>query len=80
MLIVVGLWIRLGVLESPLFAKEVEGETVEKQPVLEVIKRHPKEILLSAMLRMSEQMPFYIFTVFVLEYGDRRAGLRARRS
>jgi metabolite-proton symporter len=68
-LIGVGLWVRLGVLESPLFAREVETEKVEKVPVLEVIKRNPKEILLSAMLRMSEQMPFYIFTVFVLEYG-----------
>jgi metabolite-proton symporter len=68
-LIGVGLWVRLGVLESPLFAREVESEQVEKVPVLEVIKRNPKEILLSAMLRMSEQMPFYIFTVFVLEYG-----------
>jgi metabolite-proton symporter len=74
LLIGLGLWIRLGVLESPLFAKEVEGKTVEKAPVLEVIKRQPKEILLSAMLRMSEQMPFYIFTVFVLEYGTDELG------
>jgi metabolite-proton symporter len=73
-LIGIGLWIRLGVLESPLFAREVEGKRVEKQPVLEVIKRQPKEILLSAMLRMSEQMPFYIFTVFVLEYGTDTLG------
>jgi MFS family permease len=42
--------------------------------VLEVIKRNPREILLSAMLRMSEQMPFYIFTVFVLEYGTNDLG------
>ena len=75
-LIGLGLWIRLGVLESPLFAREVENNSVEKQPVLEVIKRNPKEILLSALLRMSEQMPFYIFTVFVLEYGTDTLGLR----
>ncbi len=68
-LIGLGLWIRLGVLESPLFARELEKKRVEKQPTVEVIKRHPREIVLSAMLRMSEQMPFYIFTVFVLEYG-----------
>jgi metabolite-proton symporter len=74
LLIGLGLWIRLGVLESPLFAKEVAGKTVKRQPVLEVIKRRPKEILLSAMLRMSEQMPFYIFTVFVLEYGVNTLG------
>ena len=73
-LIGIGLWIRLGVLESPLFARQVEAAEVEKQPVLRVIKEQPKEILLSAMLRMSEQMPFYIFTVFVLEYGTDTLG------
>jgi metabolite-proton symporter len=73
-LIGLGLWVRLGVLDSPLFEREKEAERIEKQPTLEVIKRHPKEILLSAMLRMSEQMPFYIFTVFVLEYGTDELG------
>jgi metabolite-proton symporter len=73
-LIGVGLWVRLGVLESPLFAREVEKKRVEKRPTWEVIKRNPREILLSALLRMSEQMPFYIFTVFVLEYGTDALG------
>jgi metabolite-proton symporter len=74
LLVGVGLWVRLGVLESPLFAREMESKRVEKQPTFEVIKRNPREILLSAMLRMSEQMPFYIFTVFVLEYGTDQLG------
>jgi MFS family permease len=73
-LIVIGLWVRLGVMESPLFAKEREAKTIERQPIVEVIKRNPREILLSAMLRMSEQMPFYLFTVFVLEYGTHELG------
>jgi metabolite-proton symporter len=73
-LIGVGLWVRLGVLESPLFARELEQKRVEKQPTIEVIKRHPREILLSALLRMSEQMPFYIFTVFVLAYATEDLG------
>jgi len=74
-LVGIGLWIRLGVLESPMFAKKIEKKSVEKLPVIEVVKRHPKEILLSALLRMSEQMPFYIFTVFVLEYGTEDLGM-----
>jgi metabolite-proton symporter len=73
-LIGIGLWVRLGVLESPLFAREIERKSVEKQPTIEVIKRNPREILLSALLRMSEQMPFYIFTVFVLAYGTEELG------
>jgi metabolite-proton symporter len=68
-LVGVGLWVRLGVLESPLFRREVEEERVEKLPLVEVIKRNPREIVLSALLRMSEQAPFYIFTAFVFSYG-----------
>jgi Major Facilitator Superfamily. len=42
---------------------------IEKTPILEVIKRQPKEIILSAFARMAEQAPFYIFTAFVFAYG-----------
>jgi MFS family permease len=76
LLIGIGLWVRLGVLESPLFARELEAKRVERQPTLEVIKRNPREIILSALLRMSEQMPFYIFTVFVLEYATENLGFK----
>jgi metabolite-proton symporter len=74
LLVGVGLWVRLGVLESPLFAREVEEERVEKLPLVEVVKRNPREIILSALLRMSEQAPFYIFTAFVLAYGTETLG------
>jgi metabolite-proton symporter len=73
-LIGVGLWVRLGVLESPLFAREVERDRLERQPLIEVVKRNPREIILSALLRMSEQAPFYIFTAFVLAYGTETLG------
>jgi MFS family permease len=68
-LVAVGLFVRLKVMETPLFSRIVEEHRVEKQPVVEVIKRNPKEILLSALVRCSEQAPFYIFTAFVLSYG-----------
>jgi MFS family permease len=68
-LVGVGLWIRLGILETPVFAKLVKEDAIEKAPVLEVIKRQPKEIILSALIRMAEQAPFYIFTAFVFAYG-----------
>jgi metabolite-proton symporter len=67
-LVGVGLWIRLGIMETPVFQEVLDKEKTEKAPVLEVIKRHPKEILLSALLRMSEQAPFYIFTAFIFAY------------
>jgi metabolite-proton symporter len=68
-LVAVGLYIRLGILETPVFAKLVSERRIERAPIMAVIKRHPKEILLSAFARMAEQAPFYIFTAFVFAYG-----------
>lgn len=68
LLVAVGLYIRLQILETPMFAKVIKEKSVKKAPVLEVIKKHPKEIILSALIRMSEQMPFYVVTAFVLAY------------
>jgi metabolite-proton symporter len=67
-LVGVGLWIRLGILETPVFQQVVRDNKVEKAPITEVFKKHPKEILLSALLRMAEQAPFYIFTAFIFAY------------
>jgi MFS family permease len=67
-LVGIGLWIRLGILETPVFQKLLDDNKIEKAPILEVIKKQPKEIILSALLRMSEQAPFYIFTAFVFAY------------
>lgn len=68
LMVAIGLWVRLRILETPMFAKQVQEKKVEKLPVIEVIKRYPKEIALTALARFSEQMPFYIFTTFVLTY------------
>jgi len=67
-LVGVGLWIRLGILETPVFRQVVEKNKIVKAPIADVIKKHPKEIILSALLRMSEQAPFYIFTAFIFAY------------
>ncbi len=67
-LVAIGLYIRLKILETPMFAKIVADKAVKKAPVLEVIRNHPRAIILSALVRMSEQMPFYVVTAFVLSY------------
>lgn len=67
-LVAVGLWIRLGILETPIFQRLVSEKRIERAPIIEVIKKQPKEIVLSALLRMSEQAPFYIFTAFIFAY------------
>ena len=77
-LVGVGLWIRLGILETPVFQKLLDSDKTEKAPILEVIKRQPREIILSALLRMSEQAPFYIFTAFIFAYAVNTLKMSAR--
>jgi MFS family permease len=64
----IGLWIPLGILETPVFQGVLDEERVERVPVLQVLKRQPKEIALIA-LRLPEQVPAYIFGAFVFIYG-----------
>src|SRR3982075_2917029 len=52
-LVGVGLYIRMGILETPVFAKLLAERKVDRTPMLTVIKQHPKEILLSAVLSAS---------------------------
>ena len=65
----IGLYIRLGILETPIFARLVAEKRIERAPVIEVIKRQPKLIALTALARMAEQGPFYIFAAFIFTYG-----------
>jgi MFS family permease len=68
-LVGIGLWIRLGIMETPTFARLVAEKRIERTPMLEVIRQYPKEISLSALARLAEQAPFYIFTAFIFAYG-----------
>jgi metabolite-proton symporter len=67
-LVAVGLWIRLGIYETPVFARLLAEDKTEKAPILEVLRLHWREVVLSAFARMAEQAPFYIFTAFVIAY------------
>ena len=73
-LLAVGAYIRLGVGETPAFGQLVQRRRLERQPVVAVVKRHPKEILLAALVRMGEQAPFYIYTSFIFAYGTTALG------
>src|ERR1700756_1562394 len=69
LLVAVGLYIRLGILETPVFARILAERRIERAPIREVLRQHPREIVLSMFARMAEQAPFYIFTAFVFAYG-----------
>ena len=68
-MVVIGLWIRLGISETPVFQKVLADERVERVPVLEVFRRQPKQVLLTALLRLPEQAPGYIVAAFIFTYG-----------
>ena len=69
LLIIVGLYIRLRILETPLFAMVKEKKQETRAPIIEAFRHSTREILLSAGARFVEQAPFYLFTVFVITYG-----------
>jgi MFS family permease len=68
-LVGIGLWIRLRILETPVFRKLVTERKIERAPIIEVCRKHFGTIILSALARTSEQGPFYIFTAFIFAYG-----------
>jgi metabolite-proton symporter len=74
-LVAVGFYIRLGILETPVFVRIASERRIERTPVLEVLRRQPREIILTALCRMGEQAPFYLFTAFVFSYGTGTLGL-----
>ncbi len=68
-LVGIGLYIRLGILETPVFRRLLAERKVESAPVRRAFTGHGREIILSMFARMAEQAPFYIFTAFVFTYG-----------
>src|SRR5438270_7066512 len=68
-LVGVGLYIRLGIMETPVFQALLQEKRIEPAPMREVVRRNWREIILSALLRLPEQAPFYLFTTFVFTFG-----------
>jgi MFS family permease len=74
-LLAVGMFIRLQVFESPLFAKARQARQTANLPLVEVLRRHPGNVLLAMGARVAENGCFYIFTVFVLSYATTELGV-----
>lgn len=74
-LVAVGLYIRVGILETPVFASLKAKGKVERAPVVEVLRKNRREVILTALLRTGQQTPFYIFTTYILTYGTQVLGL-----
>jgi metabolite-proton symporter len=68
-LVAIGLWIRLRILETPVFRKLAAEQRIERAPIIEVCRKAPGAIIAGMFARTSEQAPFYIFTAFIFAYG-----------
>jgi len=69
LLVLIGLYIRLRILETPLFAEVKNQRREVSAPIIEAFRHSTPEILLSAGARFVEQAPFYLFSTFVITYG-----------
>src|SRR5262249_10523685 len=70
----VGLWLRLGILETSVSGRVLEENRTVRAPTIEVFRKQPKEIALTALLRLAEQTPGYIFNAFIFTYGTQVLG------
>ncbi len=67
----IGLWVRVSLEDSPVFAEakaEMDAAGESHVPILEVVRRYPKEVLLAMGMRMAENISYYIFTIVVITY------------
>jgi metabolite-proton symporter len=70
-LVLIGLWIRLSVEESPVFKAaraKADAEADDKMPILTVLRRYPREVLTAMGARFAENVSYYIFTIVITTY------------
>jgi MFS family permease len=71
-LVGVGFLIRIRILETPAFKRIQETRSEVRQPILEVLRRYPKEVLLAMGMRIAENGSFYVYSVFLLLYATEK--------
>jgi MFS family permease len=74
-LVFVGLYIRIGILETPVFAGIKARGGIAKAPVLDVLRKNWREVVLTALMRTGQQVPFYIFTTYIITYATQQVGV-----
>ncbi len=74
LLIGFGLFVRLRLLETPAFTRLRDERETSRAPLLDVFRDHPREVLVGMGMRFGQNVLFYIYTVFVLSYGQKTLG------
>src|SRR5438045_5044231 len=75
-LVGVGLWILLGILETPVFTRMLAVRRSAAALVAEVLRKNWRQVILTCLLRTGQQAPFYIFWTYVLLYATYTLGLQ----
>jgi metabolite-proton symporter len=73
LLVGVGLYIRLAIVEPPAFAKVKQTGTTSRMPILDALTHHPRNVILAMGARLAENGAFYLYTVFILTYATQPA-------
>ena len=74
-LVGVGLWVRLGIAESPVFAKALQAHAVRRLPIVDVLRTHGRTVALAAGSYLSISSLGYIVLVYFVTYATRQLGL-----
>ncbi|MFE7129671.1 MFS transporter [Streptomyces sp. NPDC057638] len=84
-LVLVGLWIRLSVDESPVFQQALasaeraraagRAPAAEQTPLVAVMRHHWRDVLIAMGARMAENISYYVITAFILVYATEQTGL-----
>ncbi|MFE7118148.1 MFS transporter [Streptomyces sp. NPDC057654] len=75
LLVGVGLFVRLKISETPVFARVMERQEASKVPTLDVLRRHWRELLLGAGGMIIAYGLFYTATTYCLAYATKNLGI-----
>ncbi|WP_293698025.1 MFS transporter [uncultured Agrococcus sp.] len=68
-LVIVGLWVRISLFETPSFTKMVEKDAVAKVPLARVFKTAWKPLIQGTFIMFATYVLFYLMTTFTLTFG-----------
>jgi metabolite-proton symporter len=79
-MVIIGLWVRLKLIETPAFTKVLESKEVAKLPLARVFKTSWRPLILGTFIMLATYVLFYLMTTFTLTYGTRAATLDAAKA
>ena len=74
LLVLVGLYVRLSIDETPVFRQAVHREERVRVPILTVLRDHPRTFVVGTLTSLVAFVLFYLMTVFALSWGTSRLG------